>query len=293
MKALLLTSLLAAAASALSPLPDRSLPFKLRADPPFGPIGGPFAGFLERNGQTLQWGRNSTTTTKIYEAFYDYKTKTVNATDGSGIFYLRPTHGTPMFYVFSGDPTKDPAPALTISTWTFRNANSKTYLGPPEFMGCPSTPKGPSTVYLYYGGSVSRCGHNFGLEVVFKGMPDPEPTVTVTETETATATATETATETCTTEEPEPTETCTTEDPEPTETVTETETCTSEDPEPTEDPTATPPPPPGTNTTVTPPPVPTETEDPEPVPGAASGLRVGGGMYFALVVAGGMAVWVL
>jgi len=285
MKILLLTSLLAAAATALSPLPGRSIPFKLRADPPFSPH---FAGFLERNGQTLQWGSNSTTTTTIYEAFYDYKTKTVNATDGSGIFYLRPTHGTPMFYVFSGDPSKDPAPALTISTWTFRNANSKTYLGPPEFMGCPSSPKGPSTVYLYYGGSVSRCGSNFGLEVVFKTVP--QPTETVTETETATETATETETETCTTEEPEPTETCTTEEPEP----TETETCTSEEPEPTEDPTATPPPPPGTNTTVSPPPVPTETEDPEPepVPAAASGLRVGG-MYFALVVAGGMAVWVL
>lgn len=225
------------------------------------------------------------------------------------ISLIGPTHGTPMYYVFNGDPFSDPTPALTIYNWQIRSEGGRQYLSNPSFMACGEGSKANKA--LYFGPAVpSRCTGNFGLEIVWDIKPGPDPTETVTATVTETETETKTSTETCiTTEEP----TTTTELPDcPTETPTETETetdCpdtttrttasvpTSEPPvtdtttswTPIPTGTGTPLPPPGTNTTVTNPPVPTETDEP---PVSAAGLKQPAGIL-ALVIAAGMAIFVL
>ncbi|KAF8543914.1 hypothetical protein BDD12DRAFT_143092 [Trichophaea hybrida] len=102
----------------------------------------------------------------------------ISAKDEKAKVFLRPTHGTPQYFVRLGDPNSDPAPAL-ISWKDFtvsRSASKKVkywldYNAPSDKVG--STSKnwvacgGKSGWSLYYGSPQTGCTAGFQLQVIY------------------------------------------------------------------------------------------------------------------------------
>ncbi|KAI5840605.1 hypothetical protein BZA05DRAFT_406148 [Tricharina praecox] len=94
-----------------------------------------------------------------------------DASAPENILWFRPTHGSPMYYVFSSDPQTDTIPALTLwdSFAVIRGADGRNWLGYGQstgsWMGCRSG----DNWSLYWGPQVGppQCSIIFGLEVIY------------------------------------------------------------------------------------------------------------------------------
>jgi len=80
---------------------------------------------------------------RAYQSF-DAVERERERTNTPGGSWFRPTHGTPMYYVFNGDPQTDTTPALTLwdSFSVIRGADGRNWLGyglsTGSWMGCRS-----------------------------------------------------------------------------------------------------------------------------------------------------------
>ncbi|KAG0643707.1 hypothetical protein HOY80DRAFT_1007291 [Tuber brumale] len=91
--------------------------------------------------------------------------------------YLRPTHGT-LYFAKLGNPLRDPAPALTLSTnftvgaWSTTPGVVHYVFGYDEKVGAWSACGGESEGYTLYYGAVgapgSGCTANFGLDLFYE-----------------------------------------------------------------------------------------------------------------------------
>jgi hypothetical protein len=155
----------------VSSLPVNAHPtFRLRPDP-LAPTEISSLGFLPKS----SYYTTSVPTEQLH-AFYDATTKTVNATGSSDILFLRPTHGTPTYFLRLGNPFADAVPALTV--WNNWRIESKTrtedgksvtrdFLEGGTFMACPSGGEEQGDFTIYSGAPASRCSELFSMEVVW------------------------------------------------------------------------------------------------------------------------------
>ncbi|RPA85010.1 hypothetical protein BJ508DRAFT_323197 [Ascobolus immersus RN42] len=92
----------------------------------------------------------------------EHMKNTINSTTSSDILFLRPTHGTPQYYVKLGDPFSDSVPALTIwNNWSFESDAGKTYLSG-SWWACGN---GDETYSLYSGARAWNFCESIKLEV--------------------------------------------------------------------------------------------------------------------------------
>ncbi|RPA79383.1 hypothetical protein BJ508DRAFT_415996, partial [Ascobolus immersus RN42] len=156
--------------------------FRLRPDP-LAPAEIAALGYLPKS---IYYDTSAPHAEQLH-AFYDSTTKTVNATDSSDILFLRPTHGTPMYFVQLGNPFADAVPALTqYNNWRIESKTreedgkevTRDFLTGPTWMACPAGNEQPLTNYAIYSGPAAtwRCSELFDMEIVW----DEKPTETAT-----------------------------------------------------------------------------------------------------------------
>jgi hypothetical protein len=167
----------------VSSLPVDTHPtFRLRPDP-LAPAEIASLSYLPKS---IYYDKNAPNA-ELLHAFYDTNTHTVNATDSSDILFLRPTHGTPMYFVRLGDPFADAVPALT--RWSDWKIESKTrledgkevtrdFLTGGTWMACPSGGEDEGSYSIYSGPPATwRCSELFDMEIVWdEKVPEEQTT---------------------------------------------------------------------------------------------------------------------
>ncbi|KAI5816080.1 hypothetical protein BZA77DRAFT_344567 [Pyronema omphalodes] len=154
--------------------------FRLRADTK-APASISSLGFV-----TSGYGFSKTPSTPWRGYIEPYGNRTEPGQEGWGtlhdvmmpgsIVYLRPTHGTPMYFVLVGDPQRDPTPPLTRwDSWGVIKSpqDGREFLGMGEWtngwMGCYGKDTGEYSLYFgpQIGGDGGPCTVTFALEVVW------------------------------------------------------------------------------------------------------------------------------
>lgn len=177
----LFTAAFTATTAAPTPAPASSIPglasFKLKADSnaPTG-IAGRTVTWDGTFGGNLGFFNSGAT---VLDAFIQY-----NATEGIAFYarntayqvYLRPTHGNPQYFAKLGNPDRDDAPALTLSTnftvseWATESGEVNYAFGYDWNAGIWSACGGPDEYTLYYGAVGTPrdgCTANFGLDLFY------------------------------------------------------------------------------------------------------------------------------
>jgi len=131
---------------------------------------------------------------------YDSTSKTINSTTSSDILFLRPTHGTPQYYVKLGNPWEDSVPALTIwNGWSFEELDGQKYLSG-AYLACGNA--GDAIYNLYSGARGFDNCQTVKLEVLSTPHDDAPITTSIASNQTITHTASiPTSTQTETTSE--------------------------------------------------------------------------------------------
>ncbi|KAA8894527.1 hypothetical protein FN846DRAFT_973610 [Sphaerosporella brunnea] len=171
---LLLGLLTVAAASPARQKPHKPRTFRLRADQRAPAPVNKF-GFLDYR---LGWYASPAQNYHAYIEPYGNRTtpgqegwgKCHDASNPAAILWLRPTHGTPMYFVFSGDPNSDTIPALTLwDSWAIsRGPDGREFLNYGQSAGWMACKSG-NDWRLYWGPQVGppTCTNVFALEVVW------------------------------------------------------------------------------------------------------------------------------
>jgi len=177
----LFTAAFTATTAAPTPVPAGGIPgvasFKLKADSsaPTG-IAGRTVTWDKTLGGNLGFFNNGAT---VLDAFIQYNATEGIAFDASNTarqVYLRPTHGSPQYFVKLGNPSLDDAPALTLSTnftvseWAVEPGEVNYAFGYDWNAWIWSACGGPDEYTLYYGAQETPrdgCTANFGLALFY------------------------------------------------------------------------------------------------------------------------------